>query len=173
MDMKKHFPIALFLLTEIASVFFILYTRVELPELVASHFNGAGTANGFMSSTFYVRFMLGMVIGVPCVVTLPVYLMLAVAPSSINLPNRSYWLSEENRERTVQVLRTQAALIGALCASLMVYVHWLVIQANRLQPPQLPTHSFLVGAVLFVAMMLVLVLWPVQVFGRVPDAGKR
>lgn len=166
--MKNLSVLVAFLLVEIASALFIFNTRTALPAEVASHFNAAGAVDSFMPAAFYTHFMLGMVIGVPCIVTLPVYLMLAVAPTSMNLPNRGYWLNAENRARTGLILRTQAVLIGILTAGLLDFVHWLVILANRMQPPVLPQTEFLGGMAVFLVVMLLLVIWPLVHFSRVP-----
>jgi len=49
LSMKTRLPISIFVLVEMVVATFILSTTVDLPENIASHSNGAGVPDGFMS----------------------------------------------------------------------------------------------------------------------------
>ena len=88
--MKKHIAIKLFILVEICVVAFILSTTSNLPENIASHFNGAGVPNGFMTQKSYLISMLVFAIGIPAVIVGGISVALPSAQSSINIPNKNY-----------------------------------------------------------------------------------
>jgi hypothetical protein len=50
-----------------------------------------------------------------------------------------------------------------LLAAFLCYVHWLVVAANKAQPPQLSNMAFIAGLVVF---MVCLVLWVIAMLGR-------
>ena len=97
--MKKHMPIKFFILVEICVVAFIISATGNLPENIASHFNGAGVPNGFMSQKGYLIFMLVFAVGIPAVVVGGISVALRSAQGSINIPIRIIgWLQKENRK---------------------------------------------------------------------------
>jgi uncharacterized membrane protein len=106
-----------------------------LPRRMASHFDGSGQPNGFMSQgDFFAFFALfgggtvALTLGIPC-------LARAVPPSLINIPNREYWLTPE---RLAQVHRKLGAWAGWFAASLtgfLVAVLELVLRANLAREP--------------------------------------
>lgn len=149
--MKKHMPVKLFIVVEICVVAFILATTGSLPENIASHFNGSGLPNGFMSQKGYLIFMLAFVLGIPSVVVGGISVALRTAQSSINIPNKNFWLSAERKQETIEYLNGHIAWLGCIFAIFIAYVHWLLIKANSVQPAQLSSsHLFIgMGALLF------------------------
>ena len=166
--MKIYLPILLFVLVELIVVAFILSTTGMLPVEVASHFNGAGLPNGFMSREAYTQFILVFSVVIPVLVVFPISLAVRAASSNINIPNKDYWLSAENREGTIQFLTNHIMCLGILIATFMVYVHWLILKANSIQPPQLPNDLLFIGMGVFVASLLLWGIWLSVKFMRVP-----
>ncbi len=65
----------------------------ELPERIASHFNGAGVPNGWMTKDQFFTlnaFLVGMAVFTGL---FPPFMIAKVDPSLINLPNKDYWLA--------------------------------------------------------------------------------
>jgi uncharacterized membrane protein len=124
---------------------FVFATGWSLPPTVASHFGPGGVADGFMSRQGYVTFMLAMMVGMAVLfVWVPRFLRLLPA-ASFNLPNRDYWLAPERRDATLDDLEGRLRWLACAVLALLAYVHWLVVQANAIQPPVLPQQEFLVG----------------------------
>ena len=63
--MKTCLPISIFVLVEIVVPVFILSTVGNLPEKIASHFNGVEMLNGSMSRAAHTQFMLQSATGIP------------------------------------------------------------------------------------------------------------
>ncbi|MGZ6375538.1 MAG: DUF1648 domain-containing protein, partial [Ktedonobacterales bacterium] len=81
---------AVFILLLVASALFVWLTSASLPPVVASHFGASGVANGFMSRSVYLGFMLAVVVLVPTLVALSGQLARLLPASLVNLPNRQY-----------------------------------------------------------------------------------
>lgn len=156
--MKNFLPV-LFVLTELASLGFILMSADALPITIASHFNGAGEPNGFMSQTGYLIFMIAFAIGIPTLAVTPVFLEYQPLMQRINIPNKDYWLSEERKGLTIQLLKNYMSYFGILFCLFIAYIHWLLLKANTLQPVQLPLREFYLGLGLF---MLGITVWSLQ-----------
>ena len=73
----------------------------SLPEIMASHFDGAGNPNGWMSKSFFFIFqgaLLLLIIGI----SLFLPKLIEKTPDRwVNLPNKDYWLAEERRAETI------------------------------------------------------------------------
>ena len=160
----------IFVLVEIIVAAFVLSTVGNLPENIASHFNGVGTPNGFMSKTGYIQFMLLFAVGIPTLAVCFISLVMRLGSGSINIPHKEYWLSPENKNGTIQFFQGHVVCLGILIALFMAYIHWLLIKANSVQPPQLPNNLLFAGLGIFLAGMLLWGMWLAVKFMRVPKA---
>jgi uncharacterized membrane protein len=134
---------------------FVTATVSELPLTVASHFDGAGRANAFMSRSGYTRFVLCLAVGLPTVVVAVLTGVYSRA-ADFKLPNRDYWLAPQRVERTRTFLVAHGVWFGSLLVVLACCVHWLEIAANRQQPPHLSNPLF---AAVMVAFLLATAAW--------------
>lgn len=142
---------------------FVWFTSRALPDVVATHFGASGAANGFMPRDFYVVFMLAVTAGLPLLLAVVLHFVLGRSHVPISVPNRDYWLAPERRARTLSFLRTQTAWFAIMLAAFMSYVHWLVLDANTLQPARLSTPWLMGGMTVFLAAVLV---WAILFVGR-------
>jgi uncharacterized membrane protein len=152
--MNKNLPLALFLISEIVVLAFIVATSGSLPEIVASHFNGSGEPNGFMTRNFYIGFMLVFALGVPGIIAGSMSLVGFFPVSKISLPNKQVWLSEKYRESTFAYMKLHASIMGICIAVFMAYVHWLVIKANSEVPAHLSSEAIICGLVVFAVVFV-------------------
>jgi uncharacterized membrane protein len=147
----RRFP--LFSLTVFAAFLifaaaYVTRTVPTMPQIVASHFDATGDANGFMLRDQYQVFILIVSIAVPLGL---VTLLTAVYSFSadLKLPHSDYWLAPEQRDRTVGLLITHGIWFGSLLAAFMCYVHRLELAANALTPPHLSSVAITSGLVVF------------------------
>jgi len=151
------FPVFLLILALAAG--FVLYSSLQMPALVGSHFAASGAADSFMSRGRYLALMLCVTIVLPLLVTLPVSLGL----DNPNLPNRDYWLAPERREETIAFVRQQMMRFGVALLLFICYAHWLVTRANEHSPPALSVVSLVSGLLMFAAYA---VIWIALYFTR-------
>jgi Protein of unknown function (DUF1648) len=154
--MKTSTNSPLFLGALALAALFIWRTSARLPAVVATHFGTAGEPNGYMTHTFYLRFMLAFVVLLPWLVNFALERILASPNARINLPNREHWLSDTQRAQTIEFLLRHMRCFGLLLAAFLCGVHWLVVSANAAVPPALDNTRF---GVFLGAYLLAIVVW--------------
>ena len=154
--MKMKVGDMVFFLVLAGAALFVTQTGQTLPDIVATHFGASGAANGFMTRSFYVRFMLVFVVLLPLSLSFLINRVLRLPNTRVNIPNREYWLAPERRAGTVELLRRHMRFFGVLLVAFLCYVHWLVVQANRVAPPTLDSSRFTGG---LAAFMVALISW--------------
>jgi hypothetical protein len=107
--------------------------------------------------------MLALAILLPLVIVGFIGLVPRAAPRLINLPNRTYWLSEVRREQTLATLLSFGCAQGAVLTVFAAALHYVILQANTTSPPQLPGVLFV--AVL-VGLLAAMVAWTIALYVR-------
>jgi hypothetical protein len=143
-----------FYVTLAAALLFTFYTSASLPEVVASHFNSAGIATGFLPRRIYTAIALLMVLLPPILLVFVPRRRLRSPTARINLPNSAYWLAPERRDETIAMIARSCTGLGVLLMIFMCFVHWLVVLANHSVPPTLSSGWFLGGLVVFLGLMV-------------------
>ncbi|MFT3868906.1 MAG: DUF1648 domain-containing protein [Nibricoccus sp.] len=103
----------------------------NLPARVASHFDAAGRANGWMDNSSYLLFIaiLGGVF--PLVVPAICYCTRFLPDEMHNIPNRAHWLAPERRDATHAYLFRHSLWLASASLCFVTAVHLAVVQANR------------------------------------------
>ena len=135
-------------LTCLANIAFAFGSLPWMPERVANHFDLNGVPNGFMSPIVNALLM-SVTTGFMGAIFLGAsYLMVFLAkhmPEFVNIPNRDYWLNEENRPKTVQRLCANVELMGVATMIFMLFLQWEIFRANQMVPPKLEGNSTWIG----------------------------
>jgi cation transporter-like permease len=140
----------------IVATAFIVATTGEMPAHVASHFGQHHAANAWMSRDGYLLFMLAFGVGLPAVVVGAIAFLPRLRPDAINIPHRDYWLEPARREETIDALSAHGAWFGCLLTLFFAGIHYVVLDANRASPAQLPVELFVT---LMASFAGVLALW--------------
>ena len=107
-----------------------VWAYTVLPERVASHWDGAGNPNGYMSRDAFVSFYLWLMVGLSTLFG-GIGALIRVTPNdAINLPNREYWLTPERREATIATISQQMNAFTIMMNAFMIGIHQLSIMAN-------------------------------------------
>lgn len=141
----------------------------QLPDRVASHFDGSGRPNGWSSKAGFFILDLVMIALMTAIFFFLPRLLDRFPDGTVSLPNRDYWLAPERREKTFEFVQNQMLWMGIATLAFLICTFQLVIEANLDSPPAL-TSSFIL---LFVAYMGVVAVWTVRFivrFTRVPRA---
>ena len=130
----------------------------QLPERVASHFNGAGKVDGWISRSGLLGFTAGEGMLLAVLLATPVWV--GAAPGLMNMPHRDYWMAPERRQATVARLGAWMSWLAAGVAVVMVAVNEMIFRANLGEHPgQLPEPAHQIvfwGFLAFVAVYLLL-----------------
>jgi hypothetical protein len=136
-----------------------------LPERVASHFNAAGVANGWMSRDGFVGFDAGVVALLSAVFLTLGFVTSRRPVSLINLPNKDHWLAPERKAETLGWLSGLGYWMGAQAVLFIVAVMHVVADVNLGASGEAGRWLPLM-VVAFVAATLIEVVWLVLRFRR-------
>ena len=92
----------------------------RLPETVASHFDAAGKANGWMSRGTQTAWQIGTVLFIAGLLEGIARINRLIPDEHLNLPHRAYWLAPERRAATIAWIGTVVRLMG--CVLLVFFI---------------------------------------------------
>jgi uncharacterized membrane protein len=107
-----------------------IWAYTVLPERVASHWDGAGNPNGYMSRDGFVSFYLWLMVGLSSLFGGIGALIRVTPDDAVNLPNKEYWLAPERREATITTITQQMNAFTIMLNAFMIGIHQLSIMAN-------------------------------------------
>jgi uncharacterized membrane protein len=161
---------AAFFVAFAANVLLMWVSLVILPDQVAIHFGRGGCPDSWASKEMNALVFL--------VLETPLFLLLWFGPSLplgvskrfVRLPNKDYWLREENLPAFKQKMEHLMARFGAAFFLFFFVIGLLTIEANLSEPVRLNEKAFVPVVVLF---LLYTVVWTIGLFRafRVPDVG--
>lgn len=154
----SRLPALLFLFLLVLGLLHWVQVYPQLPDRMASHFNGSGVPNGWQSKHNFFVFSSTVVLVCAAISFLVPRAIAVFPPELINLPNKSYWLAPERREETSHVFAAHMAWFG--CALLFVLLYAISQAINFNLPHHEPFNSqgmiyVLIGFCLFAALLSV------------------
>lgn len=166
--MRSRLALSILLLALAFFVACLWRDAVGLPEKLATHFDGAGKPNGWMTRTQHLAFSTLFGLGVPTFVLGLCYSIRFLPSSTLNVPHAAYWRSVEHFPEACRILFEQGLWFAALLLIWTALLNGLIVSANRTVPPHLDN-----GAVMMLAGALLagLVLWIIVLlhrFSRIP-----
>lgn len=130
----------------------IVYYYPNLPETMATHFNGFGEPDGWMSKQGFVLFEGVILLLIIFEFTLLPLLIEKMPDSLINMPNKDFWLAEERRASTFLILRRYFEWFSVALLTLFIAVNQLVFRAN-ITRTNLPSTEMWLILILFIAFV--------------------
>ena len=137
-----------------AGVGLVLWQWPRLPDRVASHFNAAGVADGWMSRDTHGLLALGLFAGMTALFALIGWAMRRLPTRWVNMPKRDYWLSGDREQGTRRELEAWCYAFGAIVNLFLLFVVQLVFLANLSNPPALDSTVMTAGLVVYLAVNL-------------------
>ena len=123
----------------LASVVQTLYYYPQLPEVVASHFNSSGIANGWQSKGAFFGIYYGVIMLIVLVFSVSTLFLDRIPDTLINLPRKDYWLAPERRAETFSFINGQMLMFGNVTLVFILVVFHFAIRANLTPQKQLPS----------------------------------
>jgi hypothetical protein len=140
---RRRPPLVALVLTHAGLVLALLYASQELPDPVASHFNGQGLADGWMSRAAHLWAMTGMGFGLSTLMLATFYSIRFFPTGAFNLPHRDYWLAPERRAETCDALFHAGLWFISLLAAFLAAINLLIVAANNARPVRLSSSIWL------------------------------
>lgn len=126
-----------FLLLVAIAIVQIIYYYPQMPDNLASHFDGLGAPNDWSSKQgFFGLYALLLLMLVGIFVYVPAWSEKR-ASFGMKIPHREYWLAPPRIEQTRAFFRRQMMVMGIVHLLLMIYTIQLAILANFEQQPRL------------------------------------
>ena len=156
-----------FLVTFAANVVLTLVSWVILPDNVAIHFGSNGMPDGWSPVWLHVLLFLGMQLVLFVTVYFGGRLSLGLHGRWMNLPNKAYWLREENLPRAQEMIASTMLEFGTAMMLFLFVIGILTVKANLSDPVRLSNEFFWPAFILFMAFV---VYWCIKflVLFRVP-----
>jgi uncharacterized membrane protein len=153
--MNSSFPKLCFVLLALyAAIHFSLYYP-QLPDVVQSHFNSQGSANGWQTKAVFFFFFLGATVLATVIAFAIPAIIRSVPTEIINLPNKNYWLSLEHRAASFEFLSAWFAWLGCAIFLVIIFTFDYAVQSNLHPDHRLnPTH-FVYVLVAFLAFTFI------------------
>jgi hypothetical protein len=161
---------SLFRLIFIGNILLAVLALFVLPERVAIHFAGDGLPDSWSSKYFHtICFMVTDVLLFLLMYYLP-QLILIFPARYINLPNRDYWLQEQNRDELKVKLGELIWEYGTFLFTFLFVAGFLAIMANLSDPVRLNLSLFLP---VFIIFMIYTIYWIIKLIRsfKIPGNG--
>jgi uncharacterized membrane protein len=143
-----------------------IYFYPLLPNIVDSHFDAAGKVNGTSSKlTYFVLYFVSLAVTSAFTLCLP-FVLKYLPTSTINLPHREYWLSDDRREETLSFFSIHFAWFGVAITVLMIAVFHLTFLASL--SPKKDINIIIPFWALLGTFILFVVWWTVVLLRRFP-----
>jgi uncharacterized membrane protein len=147
------------------SVTFVIYTSYFLPSKVATHFNANNEPDGWMTRNAYLLLILTLLISIPFAISVGISVLSQKFPHLLNVPNGDYWLAPRRLNESLDFLAAHGHRLGRLIIVLTTGLHYVVLVANRAEPPLLP-YSWLMAILL--GFVFALAMWVLVLYRRFP-----
>jgi uncharacterized membrane protein len=161
--LDSRLPKLIFVLLVLYAAFHFASVYPQLPDVVASHFNGRGSANGWQTKQAFFGVMVivsvvivGMGFAIPKMIA-------ALPKQMMNLPNKNYWLAPERVADTMAFLETTFAWFACVVFLFNILVFDYAVQIN-LHPENPPDAARL--WYILVGFLLFMLLWTVRMLTK-------
>ncbi|EEF58812.1 DUF1648 domain-containing protein [Pedosphaera parvula] len=152
--MKARVPAILLLLAYVSFLICLFATESKLPLQVATHFNGGGRPDGWMTRLMFLKFMGIFGFMFPLLIVGINFLIRFLPQSSFNMPNRGYWMAPERRPQTFRFFLDHSLWLALFAAMFVAFIYLLVLQANLSMPPKLSLLPLLLSMAAFLLGLL-------------------
>jgi len=144
----------------LANIILIIVSLIILPSEVAIHFGRGGIPNSWASKEFNALVLFAIELPLFVLFFFAPYLTLKIPSKLISLPNKNYWLREENRPKAGEKLSSLISEFGFALFAFMFCIALLTIEANLANPVRLNESIFFP---IFIAFMIYTVYWCVKI----------
>lgn len=136
-DKMKHLATISLIICAALLVGITILDHQQLPEKIASHFNGSGTPNGWMSRSSFTLSMVAIGLGIPFFAIAIMYLIRFFPAKFLNIPHPAYWRDPKNYRKACDFLFMSSLWFGCSFIIWQIFFSRLIVGANRISPPHL------------------------------------
>lgn len=126
MKMQRRIFVLLIAFAVVQSYFY--YS--QLPDMIASNFDGAGEANGWSSKNSFFALYGGLAALFAATFILLPRSLARIPVAFISMPNKEYWLAPERQAETLECIIYQMLIMGNAVLIFLICIIQLVLAAN-------------------------------------------
>ena len=138
-----HIGRGLFWMLAGAFVLFVFGTLGRLPPVVASHFDGSGSPNGWSSRGAYAALLVLVGLVLPLGIVGLVKVLTRQGPHQLNIPARQYWTRPEHAAEAVRRVQAYLWWLGCIMTAIASAIHWTILAAHAHRPPHLSSRGII------------------------------
>lgn len=146
---SKKLPMMVFSVCSFIFLMSVFLLSEKLPAKVATHFNAAGQADGWMTKNGHVLIILLIGFLISDFLIAICYAMRFFPSSTLNVPNKDYWRSKEHYPEACDFMFRHSFWMASMVIALLTLINYSIVQANRLNPPHLDVKGSFAVVVLF------------------------
>jgi uncharacterized membrane protein len=161
---------SVFILIFIANVVLAFVSLAVLPSRVAIHFGWGGIADNWAPNYINTLIFIGLNTFLFFSLYFSPRLVFKFPARWINLPNKQYWLTENNKPKAQAILASFIWEFGIALFLFLLVVELLAFQANLSQPVRLNEKLFFSALVLF---LFYIAYWCVKFFRAFRISGEK
>ncbi len=147
------------------------FLTLGLPDRVATHFNMDGIPDDTMTLFQYQIFISVFTILFPIFMCFMIGVLPGLIPTFANIPNRDFWFSPAQKQKTLNYLFSMGGVMGIVMALFFVGMNLVTVLANKNVPQQLPMVPFFILLGLYLLSVLIWVILLTLKFKRI-DSSK-
>lgn len=133
----KHLATITLIVCGVLLIGIALADHQQLPEKIASHFNGKGVPNGWASRSSFTLSMIAIGLGVPAFTIGIMYSIRFFPAKFLNVPNPTYWRDPENYRKACDFLFKSSLWFSCAFIIWQIFFSHMIVEANRVVPPHL------------------------------------
>jgi len=169
---KNLVTLAIAFVVLIATVVQAYATLPQLSERVLTHFGASGSGDSWSTKEGFFRIQ----VIVPSILLFflggTAFLIPRLPASMVNLPNKEYWLKEENRKKAFQTISFFLNLTNIALQLFFFFVNREIINTNLERSTYLGNGFWIVLGT-FMVFSMVSAIWMLLYFSNVPKANER
>lgn len=132
--------------------FSIIFDYQFMPATVASHFNARGIPDAYSNKKDFIFFLLIISTIITALFPLMNFVVGKTPIKYLNLPNRTYWLADERKQYTIDILKQYTYIIGSITIAFFIfifnYIYYKTFNADYAQDG-----SFLMALIIFIGAL--------------------
>ncbi len=152
-----RYPAIIFFAVVTLSLILPVFYYPRLPGIIASHYNFKNEPDAWMVKQTAIIIHYAVVVFLSTMFSCFIYFIPKLPGSMINLPNKDYWLNENNREETFLVFRRFMFWIGSITLGFLSLIIQEVYNTNIIGKSKLTFAVWIYLAIMLITISFLII----------------